>query len=104
MSAIKLSFVAVNRGGACGGALYFAGAIVEFVRGLKWSAGTWSGLDLTYCSREGVRRPSRTDARIAERAMKIAIVASKSFVMREVATVSVWYRSQRHKVGAGQGS
>jgi hypothetical protein len=34
-SSIKLSFVAVNSGGACGGVRYCLGAILEFVIGRK---------------------------------------------------------------------
>ena len=46
VSASKLSLVAVKRGGAWGGTLYFAGAMVELVSGrnIVWLPETGRGL------------------------------------------------------------
>jgi hypothetical protein len=50
--------------------------------------GLRSGFGFIYCSIEGVRPLSRSEARMAEVAMKRAIAARKNLVMREEATVS----------------
>lgn len=87
MSANKLSGVAVNLGGSCGGVLYCEGAMVEFVSGRSW-AGFRSGLGLRYCRTDEVRKPpNRREARMAEMERKRAMAASRSLGRREEATV-----------------
>jgi hypothetical protein len=88
VSSIRLSLVAVNLGGSCGGVLYCLGAIVLLVSGRNaWLNGVRSGLGFRYCMRDGGRTPSRIDARIATRAMKQATAARRSLWMeRESAT------------------
>jgi hypothetical protein len=70
--------------------LYCFGAMVELVSGLNGCVynGFRSGLGLMYCSMDGVRPLSRSEARMADVAMKRATAARKSLVRREEATVS----------------
>lgn len=71
--------------------MYWLGAMVEFVSGLKGCVynGFRNELGFTYCSIDGVRPPSRSEARMADVAMKSATAARKSLgKRREEATVS----------------
>jgi hypothetical protein len=51
--------------------------------------GIRNGVGLMYCSMDGVRPLSRSEARMADVAMKSATAAKKSLVRREEATVDV---------------
>jgi len=94
VSLIRLSLVAVNLGGSCGGVRYCAGAMVELVRGRKEcvaeAKGACRGRGRTYWTSEGMRRPRRSEARMAEVVMRTAATANRSCVRREVATVCAW--------------
>jgi hypothetical protein len=90
VSSIKLCLVAVNLGGSCGGVLYFLSAIEELVSGrYACEKGVRNGLGFKYCMIDGGRTPSRREARMATREMKMATAARRSLWMeRERATVA----------------
>jgi hypothetical protein len=84
VSSIKLSLVAVNLGGSCGGVL---GDMVEFVSGRKLVR---SGLSFRYCTIDGGRTPSRNEARMVKMATK-KTTSTNLFVVRERATIALAY-------------
>jgi hypothetical protein len=87
VSLTRLSGVAVNRGGSCGGLRYMEGAMLLFMSGR--CDGAWKGLRTgrRYCRIEGARTPKRSVARIAEKEMKRATATRNRREKREEATV-----------------
>lgn len=92
MSSIKLCFVAVNLGGSCGGVWYCFGAMVEFVSGRNDcdNEGFRNGFGFMYWIIDGVRTPSRREARMTATDMKRPRPMRRSLGRREVATVAAW--------------
>jgi hypothetical protein len=79
--------------------------MVELVSGLNGCVynGLRNGVGLMYCSMDGVRPLSRSEARMADVAMKRATATRKSLVRREEATVSSSRLLTSHRPMWGKG-
>jgi hypothetical protein len=87
-SSIRLSFVAVNNGGACGGVLYCFGAMLEFVIGLN-PAAVFAGRK--WLKSEESRGPRRVDVDARMKRMQVKRMrASRLERSRGEARIEVW--------------